>query len=229
MEKPWIAGSKELLFHATEHLNNKSDFDKRIAFISIDNAVELIMKTYLSLPKRIRIKDGPTRKELQDAENSFPAFLDLLEKYDSEKLTGISLEDIEWFHRLRNQLYHSGNGMTVELSKLETYYKIALALFESLFDEKFIIDKKLTYTTNLGIFMDKWVKFENNLRSKLPPKDDFAYYWKRDFLAKIDSDLIPLFNDLMDFRNKVVHGIFEPTEEQLLEMIKNIDYINGKL
>jgi len=229
MEKPWIDGSKELLYHASEHLTNKSDFDKRIAFISIDNAVELIIKTCLGLPKRIRKIEGPSRKELQDAENSFPTYLDLLEKYDSKKLIGISLEDIEWFHRLRNQLYHSGNGITVELSKVETYYEIATTLFENLFDEKYIPAKTVVYATKLGLFIDKWIKFENNLRSKLPPKDDFAYYWKRDFLSKIDPGLIPMFNDLMDFRNNVIHGFFEPTEDELIKKINVIDYINDKL
>jgi len=32
--------------------------------ISIDNAVELAIKTYLGLPKRIRGYEGPTRKRI---------------------------------------------------------------------------------------------------------------------------------------------------------------------
>jgi hypothetical protein len=229
MEKPWIDGPRELLFHAEEHLNLKSDFDKRIAFISIDNAVELTIKTYLGLPKRIRKTSGPSRKELQDAENSFPTYLDLLEKYDADKLIGINLEDIEWYHRLRNQLYHSGNGITVNLAKLETYFEIAKTLFESLFSIEYQMKNTDTYDTNLGIFIGKWIIFEKKLRSKLPPKDDFAYHWKRDFLSKIDIDLVPNFDKLSNFKNKIIHGIFEPTEEELLNMSKNIDFIMGKI
>jgi hypothetical protein len=109
MEKPWTDGSKELLTHALDHLAGKSDFDRRVAFISIDNAVELIIKTFLGLPKRIKKCSGPNKKELDEAENSFPELLNILEKFNKDKIVGIKLEDIEWYHRIRNQLYHSGN------------------------------------------------------------------------------------------------------------------------
>ena len=39
--------------------------------------------------------------------------LDALEQYAAPKLAGIDLGEIEWYHRLRNQLYHQGNGLTV--------------------------------------------------------------------------------------------------------------------
>jgi len=230
MEKPWIDGPKELIIHASDHLRNKSDFDKRIAFISIDNAVELIIKTYLGLPKRIRKTIGPSRKEIQEAENSFPTYLDLLEKYDIQKLVGISLEDIEWFHRLRNQLYHMGNGITVDLSKVESYYEISIALFQSLFEENIKIENKPEYTTKLGSFLDKWIKMETDLRAKLPPRDGASSYdWKRDYLKTHDTTLVMKFNDASLFRNQVVHGVVEPSEEDLDYMIKNVEEINRKI
>ena len=43
--KPWAAGPRELLNHAFEHLAKGKPFDFRIAMISIDNAVELTIKT----------------------------------------------------------------------------------------------------------------------------------------------------------------------------------------
>jgi len=81
--------------------------------ISIDNAVELMIKTYLGLPKRITGLSIP-RKEYNDIAESFPALLDGLEKHAPDKLDGIDLGTIEWYHRLRNELYHQGNGLTVE-------------------------------------------------------------------------------------------------------------------
>lgn len=73
--------------------------------ISIDNAVELMVKTYLGLPKRVT---GLliSRREFQEIQEAFPSLLDALEKYAADKLTGIDLGEIEWYHRLRNQLYH---------------------------------------------------------------------------------------------------------------------------
>src|SRR5262245_18081864 len=106
MGNPWTDGPRELIQHAVDHLTNGSDFDRRIAMISIDNAVELMIKTYLGLPKRTRGAYGPVRKELEAASQSFPALLDLLQTFAADKIVGLSLDDIEWYHRIRNQLYH---------------------------------------------------------------------------------------------------------------------------
>lgn len=121
MDGPWSEGPKELLQHAVDHLALDGDFDRRIAMISTDNAVELMIKTYLGLPKQRAKGKEPSRKELDEASNYFPGLLDLIEKYADGKLTGVSLDEIEWYHRIRNQLYHSGNGITVELAKVQTY------------------------------------------------------------------------------------------------------------
>lgn len=75
MKNPWVEGPKELLQHAIDHLSQGNDFDRRVAMISIDNAVELIIKTYLGLPKRALEHSGPSRKELEQASESFPALL----------------------------------------------------------------------------------------------------------------------------------------------------------
>jgi hypothetical protein len=64
---------------------------------------------------------------------NFPMLLDALEKYAASKLDGIDLGEIEWYHRLRNQLYHQGNGLTVERDKVEVYAELANVLFTNLF------------------------------------------------------------------------------------------------
>jgi hypothetical protein len=66
--KIWTSGPRELLDHASSHLTEGKAFDFRIAMISIDNAVELAIKTYLGLPKRIRGYEGPTRKRIDAGE-----------------------------------------------------------------------------------------------------------------------------------------------------------------
>lgn len=53
---PWSEGPTELLQHAIEHLSTEdgpNGFDNRIAMISVDNAVELTIKTFIQLPKRV--------------------------------------------------------------------------------------------------------------------------------------------------------------------------------
>jgi len=135
--KPWTTGPRELLEHAIEHFEKGSAFDHRLSFISIDNAVELIIKTYLGLPKRIRKSDGPSRRNLSEASNSFPELLDLLKEFDKDKLEGIELGDIEWYHRIRNTLYHDSSGVTVDKDKVDSYLQIAVILFNNLFEEDF--------------------------------------------------------------------------------------------
>ena len=47
--KPWAAGPFELIRHADGHLKAGSDFDKRMALISYDNAIEVSVTTFLQL------------------------------------------------------------------------------------------------------------------------------------------------------------------------------------
>lgn len=103
--------------------------------ISVDNAVELAVKTYLELPERAYGSKGPSRRDLEAAIESFPSLLDLLNQRAGARLTGVDPGDVERYHRLRNQLYHSGNGITVERARVEAYFQIALTLFENLFGE----------------------------------------------------------------------------------------------
>jgi len=176
MNGPWTDGPRELLQHAADHLALGEDFDRRIAMISVDNAVELAIKTYLGLPERARRTKGPGRKELEAASESFPALLDLLDRFAADKLSGVGLGDIEWYHRLRNQLYHSGNGITVERARAEAYFQIAGALFENLFGHAPDLNDKTSVRTKTGEFLQLWTRFDHLLRQQLPPKDGLAYY-----------------------------------------------------
>jgi hypothetical protein len=131
--RPWTSGPEEILQHSLDLLQEDTDKSRRLAMLSIDNAVELIIKTYLGLPKRaygLQIK----RSEYQDFSESFPRLLDALERYaPGHLIIGIDLADIEYYHRLRNQLYHHGNGLTVEREKVQVYGELARILFRALF------------------------------------------------------------------------------------------------
>jgi hypothetical protein len=43
--------------------------------------------------------------------------LDVLEEHAGERLSGIDLGEIDWFHKLRNELYHNGNGLLLSERK----------------------------------------------------------------------------------------------------------------
>ncbi len=87
--------------------------------------------------------------------------LDALEQHAEDRLDGVDLGDIEWFHRLRNQLYHQGNGLTIEREKVETYAELAKILFCSLFDMQLEITPPVGRSQQrLGAFLEAWVEFE---------------------------------------------------------------------
>jgi hypothetical protein len=222
MANPWTDGPRELIQHAADHLRLAGDFDRRIAMISVDNAVELMIKTYLGLPERTRRSKGPGRKELEAASESFPDLLDLLNTHAASKITGLSLDDIEWYHRLRNQLYHSGNGITVEQSKVETYFQLALTLFENLFGFSPAISDATATQSKIGKFLQLWNHFDSALRKQLPPKEDFAYYWKRDHLHSVAPEAAILWDALTSFRNELVHGLATPTTAAMNENLAKL-------
>lgn len=70
-EQPWASGPLEILQHGLKLLENDNDTNRRLAMLSIDNAVELMIKTYLSLPRRITGLHIPRENYLRISE-SFP-------------------------------------------------------------------------------------------------------------------------------------------------------------
>jgi len=224
MDGPWSEGPKELLQHAVDHLSQEGDFDRRIAMISIDNAVELMIKTYLGLPKRRAKGKGPSRKELDEASNSFPNLLDLVEKHADEKLTGVSLDEIEWYHRIRNQLYHSGNGITVEVAKVQTYLTLAKTLFQNLFETEIQLTSESQIEKKLGAFLGKWGVFERELMEKakknnMPDHRPGAYL----MYNNMDMEIKKLWQKTKEFRNIAVHKLETLKAQDFDQPLRDVD------
>ena len=213
--KPWSSGPTELLRHALGHFENGSPFDNRIAFISIDNAVELIAKTYLGLPKRVRKTNGPSRKRLQEASYSFPDLLDLLEEYGSMLLEGIDLGDIEWYHRLRNTLYHEGNGVTVDPEKVDGYFQIARILLKNLLDEDLQPEVELEPRSAVGEILLRSSQLEHNIRvlyQKHFPAEDASAIPMTTAIARLvdkgvlSKEIVHKLQQNIAVRNEAVHS-----------------------
>jgi hypothetical protein len=209
---PWASGPREILRHGLELLTKDSDTNRRLAMISIDNAVELMIKTYLGLPKRVTGLEI-SRREFSVVSESFPSLLDALEKHATDKLDGVELGEIEWYHRLRNQLYHQGNGLTVERDKVEIYAQLAITLFRNLFGYE-LVHRATTRTGNLGEFMSAWTSIERGLRdlarkgspaNKRPTGLSDVLRFIRMAGLMLPKEISEL-EDLRQARNEVVHG-----------------------
>ena len=213
-QSPWASGPGELLQHGVSLLKKDSDVNRRLAMISIDNAVELMIKTYLGLPKRVTgIKIS--RKEYSQICESFPQLIDALEQNAEDRRTGIDLGQIEWYHRLRNQLYHQGNGLTVEREKVDVYAELAQLLFSNLFDYQIRLNKS-SDTDSLGEYIAAWVDIESILNSypkeitlpngnkrTLPLMPHIQYLLDRKI---IQADHFNALNYHRHKRNKIIHG-----------------------
>lgn len=236
--QPWAAGQREILEHGTGLLRKDSDKNRRLALLSVDNAVELTIKTYLGLPKRISGINVP-RKEYAEFSESFPKLLDALEQYAPSKISGIDLGEIEWFHRLRNQLYHQGNGLTVDRDKVEIYSELARLLFENLFGAALTFDPDDQHQL-LGEFLAAWVTFERTtaLLSKAnsdklttlggrtrPPLMAMNEMLRVGVFDAADANEI---DELRRLRNDVVHGMVDYKSAVNRKEINRLERITAK-
>lgn len=236
--QPWASGPREILQHGLSLLHNDTDTNRRLALLSIDNAVELTAKTFLGLPKRIS-GIHISRKEMAEISESFPKMLDALETHAEDRLEGINLGEIEWFHRLRNQLYHQGNGLTVDRDKVEIYAELANLLFKNLFDESLDVAPEDQHKL-LGSFLAAWVDFERTLGqlshvhidkvstlkgNPRPPMTAIRELIRAGVFAADDAAAI---EGLRKLRNEVVHGMVDYNTAVTENVIQQLQDITNK-
>lgn len=205
MESTWASGAIELLGHADSHFDLKTAFDKRIAFISIDNSVETMIRSYLSLPKS---KSGikVSRKELDEAGNNFPSLLGLLSSHAADKLVGIDAADVEHYHRIRNTLYHEGTGLSVDDQYLMAYRGIAGVLLQNLFGSS--VGPSNAGPDTLERLIVNWNNIEQIIRERTEAKGvSPTQIWEKALAAGLADDRdLELLGDLRKARNRLVHS-----------------------
>lgn len=230
---PWVGGPGEILKHGLRLLEDDSDSNRRLAMISIDNSVELMIKTYLGLPKRITGL-SLSRKEYQEVSNNFNDLLDALERYAESKVEGIDLGEIEWFHRLRNELYHQGNGLTVEREKVEVYAQIANLLFKNLFGFELVSNQSKS-TELLGEFMEAWVNIEKGIFN-LTDRHSLTGYHKRSMIdalrflegaSLLSKDQLDELNKIRMLRNDIIHGKVDHKKSLNPLIVKNVEQLSS--
>lgn len=231
--KSWCEGPKEILHEAHRLAAEDRPGCTRIALILIDNAVEVIAKTFLSLPKRITGVNIP-RKELEGIFESFPAVISCLEKNSGDRLNHIDLGEIEWHHGLRNKLYHDGSGLTVEKAKVDVYFALAVELFKALFEDAIDLPPNDQEERLIGTFLSKWVGLEKGL---IMYSEFVGETYGRtpnlragmNLLAeegKVTRELLDEVSSLQQLRNAVVHGQVEPSKAITLETLKRLEKID---
>ena len=133
---PWTSGPFELMVHAEGHLRGSGDFDRRIALISFDNAIEVAITTYLTLNPIQRGGRIYTRNCVDHWMTNYHTKLEFLEKEIECRNMEWSVEKshIIWAHDHRNQQYHGGQTGVPEKNILQIARTAALWVFSVLFD-----------------------------------------------------------------------------------------------
>lgn len=204
MEKTWASGALELLKHADSHIEFDSAFDKRIAFISIDNCVEVSIRSFLAMPKS---KSGinVSRSEHDAASGSFPKLLELLVARAPDRLSGLDTADIEHFHRIRNTLYHEGTGLSVDEQYLRAYRSIADILMQNLFK---ITMKPPESRSSLEMLIQSWNSIDKLVKTALDNAGfTSTHKWEEALATALLSEAdINNLTELRMARNRLVHS-----------------------
>lgn len=115
--KPWMRGPFELLRHAEEHRVKGTDFDRRMALISYDNAIEVSISTHLGLKpvqrRGVEYAGDKIQKWLHHFDTKIAFFFETFAPAEKPP-AGATREEVIFYHDLRNELYHSGNGLVPE-------------------------------------------------------------------------------------------------------------------
>ena len=133
---PWTSGPFELIVHGERHLRGANDFDRRIALISFDNAIEVTIATYLTLNPIQRGGRSYKTDDVAQWMKNYHAKLDFLEEELKCRKISWKVEKayIIWTHDQRNEQYHGGHKGTPEITVLEIAKTAALWVFSVLFD-----------------------------------------------------------------------------------------------
>lgn len=135
--RPWVYGPFEVLYHAELHFRSGEDFDRRIAMIGFDNAVEVSISTYLTLNPIQRGNRSYARVDVDRWMDNFHSKVDFFfdECARRKLLPSCRKDELVWFHDIRNGQYHGGGPAVPQRRELEGCRGAAMEIFGVLFEE----------------------------------------------------------------------------------------------
>lgn len=166
----WQKAPVKIVSEAINHAEKQNEEDNLIGFLLLDVGAEMLLKTYLGLPKQLT---GATTSEDERHVILRKGFHDIVEGVKNSR-AGISEKDlarVEFFHGIRNKLYHQGNGLTVQRTHLNEYLIVIKGLFKQLL--KIDLDEQLPSTSltkeeveTISLMKDEVVRYLNVSRAK---------------------------------------------------------------
>jgi hypothetical protein len=130
--EPWQKNPAELIQSAIRHLHEQSDIDQLIAFLLLDVGVESTFKTFLLLPDTVTRAKTKYFDRKSAAEGSFHSVVEGVRDAAASRLSAFNMAHVNYFHSLRNQLYHQGNGIIIPKAQVQEYASLAVDLLRAL-------------------------------------------------------------------------------------------------
>ncbi len=130
---PWDIGPTELIKFALERMHGGSDFDKRLSFLVLDIGVETLFKTFLIIPDTTSHAKTSFTKRRDIVAGSFHDLINGIHDAVPERVKSINLEHVQYYHDIRNTLYHQGYTVAaVRIDQLREYAILAVELLREL-------------------------------------------------------------------------------------------------
>lgn len=142
IKHPWQVTPTRLIYHAVEHAQEKSTFDKQVAFLLLDIGVETLFKVYLSLPADVTKNKMKYEKRKEAINGSFYKLVKGIEESTTNLLNPSDLNRVMYFHNTRNKLYHEGDGVVASEENLAEYCELAKKMLKDLLFSESITEKK---------------------------------------------------------------------------------------
>ncbi|WP_334103360.1 hypothetical protein [Mesotoga prima] len=203
--KPWTRAAFSLILHAEEHRIIGDDFDRSIAHISFDNAIEVIIAIYLKLnPIQRKGKQYP-KEDVRRWLTNFHTKLEFLvqEAQQRNYILKKPIDEIAYYHDIRNKQYHEGDSGIPVADDIYAIREAALDVFAMLFDIP-DIEQVLDESIKEREAKDSDQKTRNDLLDKLLDFNEEAVivagipYATSDLLFATDYDAYRAFEALLE-------------------------------
>lgn len=134
--KPWAYGPFELLLNAELHYRVGEDFDRRIAMVGFDNAIEVAITTYLGLHPMQRGNREYQRANVDQWLGNYHTKIGFFfQECTTRQIAAACQQDeIVWYHDVRNGQYHKGGANVPQRRELDGVRAAAMEVFAILFD-----------------------------------------------------------------------------------------------
>ncbi|MGP1722500.1 hypothetical protein [Shewanella frigidimarina] len=174
--EPWQKAPVKIIIEAINHAKKQNEDDNLIAFLLLDVGAEMLLKTYLSLPKKVI---GAITSDDERFNITRKGFHDVIEgvKNSRQGIKNTDLARIEFFHGIRNKLYHQGNGLTVPLTHLVEYIEVLKTLFKQLLKidlDEYFSDSRMTKEEIMRVVKIK-EKVSEALKTSLILKENLKF------------------------------------------------------